>query len=301
MTHPTHILFPSRPGYPNQPDESFLREYTAAKEAGFGVCLTDAEFQLGGDVNFRKLPDSGVLLYRGWLVRSSHYRSLSEAIQERGLSLFIGPNAYRGANELPSWYSQVSETPISTWFPETDESTSDTSVMDLAEELGCDFDEHPILLKDYVKSRKQDWFDACFIPDPRDTENVIRVIKNFHRLTEDSRVGGLVFREYLPLKQIGTHPKSKMPLVNEWRTFFYEGRPFYTAKYWEGGAYVGEEAPNMDWVEQVAGHVSSDFYSADVAQKEDGSWTLIEIGDGGASGLPDASDAPTFYNRLRSV
>ncbi len=40
-------------------------------------------------------------------------------------------------------------------------------------------------------------------------------MNNFIDMQGKDLVGGLVYREYIPFKKIGIHPKSKMPLIHE--------------------------------------------------------------------------------------
>lgn len=59
-----------------------------------------------------------------------------------------------------------------------------------------------VIVKDYVKSRKHEWLDACFIPAADDEAGVQRVVGSFLRLREEV-VGGLVFRMYVDLRPAG--------------------------------------------------------------------------------------------------
>ncbi len=174
--------------------------------------------------------------------------------------------------------------------------TPSQEILDLYELPGP----RPLVLKDFVKSRKQDWFEACFIPDARDAENVKRVVTNFIRLTEGTIAGGLVFRQYEDLKQIGIHAKTRMPVVNEWRAFMVNGRVAYLAPYWADGDYSGVDRPTVSLLEAMHGDAGfvSPFYALDVAQREDGTWIIIEINDGGISGVPEGGNVKEFYSVL---
>jgi len=66
------------------------------------------------------------------------------------------------------------------------------------------------------------------------------------------------------------HLKSKMPLTKEFRIFFLDGEPLQEFYYWE-----------------VAKKINSRFFAMDIAKVENGGWTIIELGDGQVSGLPD--------------
>lgn len=168
----------------------------------------------------------------------------------------------------------------------------------MAERVASEFPSSPVVLKDYVKSRKQDWFDACYIPDPRDAVHVKQVVRRFLELTD--LAGGLVFRQFENFKKVGTHPKTRMPLSNEWRGFMCHGKLIYRATYWDPANYSDAAVPDASVFEGIArraGFLSS-FFSLDVAEKEDNTWMPLEINSGGASGVPEGGGEMSFYKRL---
>lgn len=290
------IIFPSWPGR-RAVDMSFEPELEAARAAGFDIGFVDIELNLGGEV---RLWDAGPgpAIYRGWILKVEDYERLFEGVQARGGSLIVSPEAYRYTNDFPSWYADLEgETPRSVWFKAEELRTTRSLIPTM---LFNQFGAGAFILKDYVKSRKQDWFEACFIPDVRDEEAIQRTITKFLDLQGDSFVGGLVFRQFVPLKKIGTHPKSRMPLVNEWRFFLKDGRAFHKAPYWSDGAdYAGLTPPDDHLVEKLLKDTAKvPFISIDLAEREDGGWVPIEIGDGGSSGVPDGSSLKDFYENL---
>ena len=54
----------------------------------------------------------------------------------------------------------------------------------------------------------------------------------------------------------------------------------------------------LDRWEMVAARFSSSFMTIDVAHLQDGSWKIVEVGDGGVSGLPVGLDPERFYGAL---
>jgi hypothetical protein len=118
-------------------------------------------------------------------------------------------------------------------------------------------------------------------------------------LQEDDLNEGLVFRRFVELEQIGTHPESGMPLAKEFRIFFLNNEPVYWTKYWEWGDY-GSEGPPINAFLEVGKSVQSRFFTMDIARRKDGSWIIVELGDGQVAGLPDHVDVTEFYKALRS-
>jgi len=285
------ILFPAYPGDIKRPDPAFEDEMLEAKKQGFKIGYVDLELMFGGEVRLR-LPerekgDSAYVMYRGWILKQEDYDRLNEALIERMYGgLIQPPYDYKFSQNIPEWYPVLKgKTPESVWIP-----GSSFDEEEIHKTISV-FGNSPVILKDYMKSRKQDWYDACFIADASDTTEVMRVVNNFLRLQGECLTGGLVFRKYEELEQIGTHPKSKMPLVNEWRYFVFgpKNKVIAMAPYWEGGFY-SENIPDIELP-----NLPCMFYTIDVAKKKTGEWIIIEIGDGGSSGIPTAMKPYELY------
>lgn len=292
----TVVLFPSRPGT-SEVDASFHDEMRAAVGAGFETALVDeGELAFGGDVRLSRMPHAdGVAVYRGWLLRASHYQHLGEGVEKRGYQLLTPPGAYSSTYHLPEWYSAIEDTgltPRSIWIPGTHFDLAEVAAL-----VEVTFGSSAVILKDYVKSRKHEWFEACFIPDARDTEAVQRVVRRFLELQDTFLVGGLVFREYWPTKRIGLHPKSRAPLANEHRLFVLHGKVFFSAPYWSVVEY-GTSRPPEGFTAPVLSRGISPFFAVDVAEREDGGWFVVELNDGGSAGLPQPALADEFYRAL---
>jgi hypothetical protein len=99
---------------------------------------------------------------------------------------------------------------------------------------------------------------------------------------------------YLP---IGAHPQSGMPLTREHRLFFLDGALLADAPYWDAPIDETAELPIEHFGHLVA-QVPSRFYTMDVAQHIDGSWVIVELGDGQVAGLPKRMDVAAFYAAL---
>ncbi len=303
-------LYPSYPTRPYEPDPAFELEVQWAKAAGFGIAFVDLELQLGGAVVLRRLPEGEHdVLYRGWLIRPEEYDRLDEALKRRGCRLLESPEAYREAYEFPRWYEK-----LKAWTPRSlvldppfnlaavAEKVSQAFASDLSEkELPGP---RPVMVKDWVKSRKQDWFDACYIPDSRNQEHVKKVVSRFLELGEPI-AGGLVFRQFQPFRKIGQHPKTQMPVVNEWRGFMLNGKCIYLAPYWASGDYSGVARPESSLLEDIVERsgLVSPFFALDLAENEpfcpgSSTWTVIEINSGGASGVPEGGSGEEFYKAL---
>jgi hypothetical protein len=145
-----------------------------------------------------------------------------------GTSLINSPQQYRTCHYLPESYRWIEgHTPRSIWFPVPDQIDLGWLPAALAP-----FGERPIVVKDYVKSQKHYWAEACFIPTASDLTAVQRVVRRFLDLQGEDLNAGLVFREFVPLKIVGSHPKSGLPLAPEFRIFWLDAEPILSHRYW---------------------------------------------------------------------
>ena len=177
------LIFCSDPLSPRQPDTEYKREVAAAEGLGLTHALIDYEALIDGDTlrATRRVSeqDSQTLgIYRGWMLRSEYYRALYEALAERNIQLINDPTAYQHCYYLPDWYPALAAcTPKSVWLP-IDTNAPELPFDAIHELLQC-FGNAPIIVKDYVKSRKHEWDTACFIPSATDREAVERTVRRF--------------------------------------------------------------------------------------------------------------------------
>jgi hypothetical protein len=293
------VVFCSDPLHPREVDEVSAAERAAAEHAGFQHALVSYEALVyEGDASraVRRVPEQAsetLAVYRGWMLRPHHYAQLYSALAERGVRLVNDPAAYQHSHYLPEWYSAVAgHTPRSVWTPTGPEVDPDR-VMELLRPFG----DAPVIVKDYVKSRKHEWAEACYIPSASDRSAVERIVRRFMELQGEDLAEGLVFREYVELQPIGEHPKSGMPLTEEYRLFFLDGEPIMTAEYWESGAYGGTQ-PEQEPFLALAKGVHSSFFTMDVARRATGDWIVVELGDAQVAGMPERGDPEQFYRAM---
>lgn len=295
----TAILFCSRAFEPREVEPDFARERERAVAEGFGTLLFDHTEAVEGSAEraVREVGEgAGQTVYRGWMLRPSEYADLHRALGARGAELVNSPEAYRFCHHLPESYGLLKgRTPRTSWLKVEGE-------VDFAAvgETLRGFGGGAVIVKDYVKSQKHAWGEACFIPRADDAEGALRVVRRFLELQGADLAEGLVFREYVPLRIAGVHPKSGMPLGAEVRSFWLDGELVLAADYWGQMGAVVEEAP-IGWMREVAREVPSRFFTMDVALREDGGWTIIELGDGQVAGLPEPGLSEVFYRRLKEV
>ncbi|MBA3824058.1 MAG: ATP-grasp domain-containing protein [Ktedonobacterales bacterium] len=282
-----------------QPDAVYAAEAAQATSLGMSVALLDFEAltemgdaQRGVRAIMPANPPS-TALYRGWMLKPADYAALHAALAERGLRLINTPAAYQFTQLLPEYYSALAGlTPRSVWLP-----LADLSLAAAVALAAATFGDHPIMVKDYVKSRKHEWATACYIPSAADAQAVATVVGNFLRLQGADLSGGLVLRAFVEFAPLVAHPKSGMPLVQEYRLFVLDGQPRMLAPYWDAGDYP-VALPPVEPLLAVARQIPSRFFTMDIARTVGGDWLIVELGDGQVAGLPEAADLTQFYAGL---
>ena len=238
-------------------------------------------------------------IYRGWMLRPQIYQRLYTALAEKGLLLINTPAAYTHCHYLPESYHLIAGfTPRSSWL-RTGSTVSIDDVMATLQPFG----DRPVIVKDFVKSRKHEWHEACYIPSASDRQAVERVVTRFLQLQGEDLSEGLVFREFVEFEPLTEHSKSSMPLTKEFRLFVLDGRIILSAPYWEEGSYGVDEKdfPPANIFSSIASTIQSRFFTMDVARKRDGIWNIVELGDGQVAGLPIRANGEVLYQALADL
>jgi hypothetical protein len=285
------ILFPNDQNSPSHVDPEFEGEWYAARSNGFPTGFYDDYMLRSGHagtsvLSLPAIKESMPLLFRGWMVPGDNYQALFDALRSRGYELQTTPGAYEEAHYLPLAYPHIQgHCPRSAWIVGDE--------VDAAWNLYAEFSNSDAIIKDWVKSAKSRWKDGCFIPANTKEETFRQIYKVFRETRGKWFNRGVVLREFMPLVAHGSDIRG-LPTVEETRLFF-----------WKGDLIVlpDERSPSpMDerarW-EQLARKFKSPFMTVDVAHLIDGSWKVVEVGDGGVSGLPMGLDPMRFYAGLR--
>jgi hypothetical protein len=191
------VLFCADPLAPGRIDPYFAVQADIVRGLGGQVAVIDHDALLAGrpDDAVRRIPrDGGAWWYRGWMIPSARYASLAGALRARDGALRVTSRQYRAAHELPGWYGAFSDlTAPSAW----EDLPLGRPYRDYdARVLASWIDASSAIVKDFVKSRKHEWFDACFIPDLTDHAHVRAVVNRMLDLQGDDLVGGVVIRAF---------------------------------------------------------------------------------------------------------
>lgn len=312
------ILFPCSPDNRKVPFYYFQKECQAAQKLGFPVAFVDLDMNFGQEITVTGLIPKSMVIYRGYIVSNKIYKNLEQKVNEFDCKLLNNSKHHLYLSYFPLWYKDqnnyfpnraFTDTPDSIWFYNSELDNLDL----ITEKILGHFGPEPVLIKDFIKSRKHEWFEACYIPDASDLEHSKQVIDTFitRQRAEDyggqNLVGGLVVRKYEQFEKLGTHPKSKLPMVNEIRAFYLYGRLFFKDNYWELTKYPNQQ-DDFPIGKSINSLVQSRFYAVDFAKLENHDfWTIVEINDGGSAGIPlnpnisEEEQYDLFYSSLKQV
>ncbi len=280
------IIFCSDPLNPRRVDPHFTEEVRAARELGLRTSLLDHDALLAGDAAgaVAGVPrGAGAAWYRGWMVPSGRYAQLAGALTARGVTLLTSPDGYRRAHELPGWYGTFAPvTPPSVWLAaEPGRAPGARELAARTAELGGG----PAVVKDFVKSRKHEWHEACYVPDLADTDRLAAVVARFVELQDTFLAGGVVVRAFERFTDVG-----------EARVWWVDGRPVLVTAHPDRPGL--RPTPALAAVSPLVAALGCRFVSTDLALREDGEWRVVEVGDGQVSDLPRGMDPQPLLRAL---
>lgn len=275
------ILFPSSYFDIKKVDEDLLEEFKGVKETNlFDVIIFGYEKWFNEEqLILTSIPETRrKAVYRGWMMKPEKYESFYNALLERNIELITSPKEYSLMHIFPNIYSVFGE---------------DTARMRLfplhepicVNELIKEFDK--FMVKDYVKSVKGTDFPKYFEKDITQ-EEFDKWMDVFYKYRGDLLTGGICIKEYLPLKFYGTR-------TNEYRVFYINHKVATISRNSAQPNYA-VEVP-LELVKKYS-NLDSSYYTVDFAELEDGTWKVIEAGDGSVSGLSEFQDATQYYRAL---
>ena len=142
------------------------------------------------------------------------------------------------------------------------------------------------MMKDYVKSVKGSDFPVYFDHTYTD-EEMDRYAAEFIRLRDRLFVKGIVLKEFVDLKKTDH-------ATNEYRAFYLYGKRITLSK----NSNQKRDVPVPEAFAGQLPRLNSNFYTVDFAELADGSWIVVETGDGQVSGLSPGQYVFKFYEEL---
>lgn len=278
------ILFPCEMFSIKQVDSCFQKEFDAAtKNGNFEIIFYDYEkFAESGNLCLNKKVENPIYaMLRGWMLNDNQYRDFYEKLISKNIRLITSPEQYCKMHLFPNIYPQIlNDTPKMLVYPLGTEVN--------LKEIKKNFKR--FMIKDFVKSEKGSSIPKFFDSDisEKDFFHWLEVFKEYR---SKLFTGGICVKEYVDLKKYNGN-------TNEWRAFYLFGKVLSVSCN-SGQQDCVAEVP-IALVEKYKS-LPSPFYTVDFAELSDGSWKIIETGDGQVSGLPDELNADEFFRRVREV
>jgi hypothetical protein len=278
------ILLPCEFFEINHVDSCYQNEFDAlVKSNQFEIYFYDYDtFVSEGILKLNKRPNEMTsTLLRGWMLNDKNYEIFYNKLLDRNIKLITTSQEYCNMHLFPNVYEYIKEdTPKTLVYPE-----------------GCDVDLSQIkscfkkfLIKDYVKSEKGTDFPTFFDNSISDDE-FNRWLKIFKEYRANLFTGGFCIKEFVDLKKYGN-------CTNEWRVFYMNKNIVSVSKNSLQPDYVNN-VPN-ELIEKYK-NLPSPFYTVDYAELEDGTWKILEAGDGQVSGLSPNQNAESFFRTINII
>lgn len=274
------LLFPGSYINYREIEEDMQEEYFAAEETGlFRTVLFNYDEWLAGDL-LRIRSDEAIInpvIYRGWMLKPYEYEELYLTLELQGIQLLTSPEEYQNLHLFPNVYPDIRE---------------DTAGMMIFEDGDVDVETVKrafprFMVKDSVKSAKGTAFPAFF--DRTVTQQEFdEWMQVFYKYRGDLLTGGICIKEYLDLKRYDGK-------TNEFRVFYANHEIISVSRNSMQPDYTC--TPPEELIKKYSG-LKSLYYTVDYAEMTDGTWEIIEAGDGGVSGLSPGQDAAAYFRAL---
>lgn len=275
------ILFPSDFFSINKVDGDLQAEYDAAVSTGlFDIALFnyDKWFSEGRLIIKGAPEEMRQAVYRGWMMKPEQYKLFYEKLLEKKIRLVTDPEQYKLMHIFPNVYQ----------FLKTDTAKMEVYPIDEqldVEQLRKSFDR--FIVKDYVKSVKgtefPQYFDASI-----DQESFDRWMEVFYKYRGELLTGGICIKEFLNLKRYNGR-------TNEYRVFYINHEIATISRNSAQAIYT--PLPPKKLIEKY-NNLDSIYYTIDYAELVDGTWKIIEAGDGEVSGLSEYQDYEQYFRIL---
>jgi hypothetical protein len=232
------------------------------------------------------LPRESLAVWIGHIPTPERYARVYAEARARGIRLINSPEEHQRALEFDRFYPRLEGiTPRSVAVDAVER------VAAAVETLGL-----PLFIKGTVLSRKAYGWKAC-VADTR--EEAESLVSRLLRMSSLSR-GRAILRELVSLRRAELVLEG-FPTAREYRLFLLRGEVMGLGYYWPFadpyGALAGEdEAAVHALAREAARRMEVPYLSVDIGQREDGRWTVIEVGDPQFAGVGHISVSALYRN-----
>ena len=281
------LLFPCHSLDNKKVDDDYMEEHRAAKLQGHDCYLFNHDEFVRGEFK-SDIPvienSRAILVLRSWMLNTPQYEELYDIIDKMGYEFINTPEQYKNCHHFPESYDYTKDyTSKAIFIKEWD--------ADILQDISDFFGGKSFIMKDFVKSAK--YVPGLFKMQGGITgEALLEKVEEFVEHRGKLFSEGLVFKEFENLKKYGEN-------VNEYRLFFYENRLVSCSQNSNLKPLEGVVPLSTKFAEDIAFQIDSNFFTIDIAEKEDGTWMIIETGDGQVSGLSPDQNCLEFYASMQ--
>lgn len=278
------IIFPSDYFNSNIVDYDMLLEFNAARNIdGLDTVIFGYEKWYEKEILVlnKKYNNLKNAIYRGWMMKPDKYEKFYNELLKNNIKLITTPKEYELMHLFPNVYKffkdDTAKMEIFPFFQKID-----------IDKIKLNFDK--FMIKDFVKSVKGSNFPLFF--DKNITqEEFDKWMGVFYNFRGELLTGGICVKEFLNLKKYDG-------LTNEYRVFYGNNEVISISK----NSNQKSKTSNVpeDIIRKYK-NLESKYYTVDFAELEDGSWKVIEAGDGSVSGLSNLQDIKEYYLNLYKI
>lgn len=263
----------------------------AARSVGLPVLDFSSDFELWGSaeeafeaIQVRPAPEPA--LWVGYIPSAERYGAVYEAAAKRNLLLLNTPDEHLLAMEFPRFYPLIAGLTARSVVI-----SSEYECEDAVAQL-----ELPVFVKGALQSLKGKGFEACIARTLEDLRERVRTLLSQERYAR----GQVIVRELLLLRHERRDTRG-FPRGREFRVFCLHGVALSADYYWHDDdplmtLSADEEQAVRALAAEAARRIGTPYLAVDVGQCDDGSWTVIEVGDAQFAGAGRADRVALFQN-----
>ena len=262
-------------------DRELKKEYDIVCDLGlFDVYTFDDYLWYDSKLlNFNKEPNESVkCIFRGYMMKAGEYKLFYNEMKSHNFDLITTPDEYSRLHIFPNIYENIKNDTAKSLFYSIEDKIS------IADIKKC-FDN--FVIKDYVKSVKDKEFPKC-ISSNISQEEFDSYISKFKEYRGNLLTGGICIKEFLKLKYYNGK-------INEFRVFYLDGNVMSVSRNSNQDTFTNE--PPNTLIEKYS-KLPSPYYTVDYVELDDGTFKIMEVGDGQVSGLSPMQDIGTYYRNI---
>ena len=218
---------------------------------------------------------SVVGIWVGYIPPLDWYASVYDVARAKGVHLINSPAQHQVAMEFDRAFPLLGDL-----TPESRAVTSIDACLATGRQLGF-----PLFVRGAIKSNKEMGWSACVARDETELAEIARALLERERRSR----GTVITRRLVKLRRIAEDPRG-FPLGREYRVFVHRQSILACGFYWEEyndtARLTAAEARSINQLAlEASRRLGVPFIATDIAQLENGEWTVIETNEAQFAGL----------------